>query len=106
VLEATWPILVSEPVGVHEAADAELVLLDIVVDEAADTELVLLDIVVDVALVPADELAGFALHLIAGVEHMIFELTVVLTVNCFRILTQKHFSWSSSSPACLLLLRQ
>jgi len=86
VLEATWLILVLEPVGVDEAAEVELVLLDLVVDEAADTELVLLDIVVDVELVPADELAGFALHLIPGSEHMIFELSVMLTVNCFHIL--------------------
>jgi hypothetical protein len=78
VLEATWPILVAELVGVDEAADVELVLLDLVVDEAADTKLVLLDIVVDVALVPADELAGFALHLIPGIKYMFFELTVYL----------------------------
>ena len=87
MLEATWPILVAEPVGVDEAADAELVLLDLVVDEAADTELVLLDIVVDVALVPVDELAGFALHLIPGIKNIVFELITMLTVNCFRILT-------------------
>jgi hypothetical protein len=74
VLEATWPTLVLEPVGVDEAADAELVLLDFVVDEAADTELVLLDIVVTVALAPADELAGFALHLIPGIEHRVFQI--------------------------------
>jgi hypothetical protein len=72
VLEATWPILVPEPVGVDEAAEAELVLLDIVVD---------------VALVPVDELAGFALHLIPGIKNIVFELITMLTVNCFRILT-------------------
>jgi hypothetical protein len=106
VLEATWPILVAEPVGVDEAADTELVLLDLVVDEAADTELVLLDIAVDVALVPVDELAGFALHLIPGIKNMFLELITTLTVNCSRILPRKHFSSSSSYPACLLLLRQ
>jgi hypothetical protein len=74
VLEATWPILVAEPVGVDEATDAELVLLDLVVDEAADTELVLLDIVIDAALVPDDELAGFALHLIPVIKNIFFRI--------------------------------
>ena len=68
MLEATWPILVLEPVGVDDAAEVELVLLDLVVDEAADTELVLIETVVDVVLVPADELAGFALHLILEIS--------------------------------------
>jgi hypothetical protein len=106
VLEATWLILVPEPVGVDEAADAELVLPDLVVNEEADTELVLLDIVVDVVLVPVDELAGLALHLIPEIKNIVFELIMVLTVNCFRILPQKHFSWGFSSPVCLLLLHQ
>jgi hypothetical protein len=106
VLEATWTILVPELVGVDEAADSELVLLDFVVGEAADTELVLLDIVVNVVLVPAEELAGFALHLTLGVEYMLFELIMILTVNCFRILPRKRSSGNSSSPAFLLQLLQ
>lgn len=99
MLEAIWPNLVPEPVGVDKAADTELVLVDVVVA-------VVVAAVVVVALTSADELAGFGLHLVTGDERMFFELIVMLTVNCFRILPHKHLSWRSSSLGCLLLLRQ